>query len=113
MNLYAAWYACRELGVDEAAFVKAIATFTGAAKRLELLAKNDHTIVYRDFAHAPSKVKATMEAVKQQYPERKLIAVLELHTYSSLNEQFMTRIQWGNGQSGCGVLYFIRAMHWS
>lgn len=89
MNLYAAWYACRELGVTEAAFVQAIASFTGAAKRMELLAKNDHTTVYRDFAHAPSKVKATMEAVRQQYPGRRLIAVLELHTYSSLNEQFM------------------------
>jgi UDP-N-acetylmuramate: L-alanyl-gamma-D-glutamyl-meso-diaminopimelate ligase len=89
MNLYAAWYACRELGVTEAAFIAAIASFTGASKRLEVLAKNEQTTVFRDFAHAPSKVKATMEAVKQQYPDRKLIALLELHTYSSLNEQFM------------------------
>jgi len=89
MNLYAAWYACRELGVTEAVFIQAISTFTGAAKRLELMAKNEQTTVFRDFAHAPSKVKATMEAVKQQYPDRKLIALLELHTYSSLNEQFM------------------------
>ncbi|MFT3822459.1 MAG: Mur ligase family protein [Chitinophagaceae bacterium] len=89
LNLHAAWYVCKELGIDVAAFVDAIGSFTGAAKRLELLATGKDTNVYRDFAHAPSKVKATMEAVKQQYPGRKLIAVLELHTYSSLNEQFM------------------------
>jgi UDP-N-acetylmuramate: L-alanyl-gamma-D-glutamyl-meso-diaminopimelate ligase len=56
---------------------------------LELLAKNDSTVFYRDFAHAPSKVKATIEAVKNQFPDRKFIAALELHTYSSLNEAFM------------------------
>lgn len=106
MNLYAAWYACRELGVDEIAFVQAMANFTGAAKRLELLAKNDQTIVYRDFAHAPSKVKATMEAVKQQYPERKLIAVLELHTYSSLNEQFMKEYNGAMDKADAAAVFY-------
>jgi UDP-N-acetylmuramate: L-alanyl-gamma-D-glutamyl-meso-diaminopimelate ligase len=53
------------------------------------LQKNDQTTIYRDFAHAPSKVKATIDAVKKQLPHRKLIALLELHTYSSLNEKFM------------------------
>ena len=89
LNLNAAYYACRELGITEDDFIKAIADFTGASKRLELLASGKSTNVYRDFAHAPSKVKATIEAVKEQYPDRKLIALLELHTYSSLNEQFM------------------------
>lgn len=106
MNLYAAWYACRELGVDEVAFVQAMASFTGAAKRLELLAKNDQTIVYRDFAHAPSKVKATMEAVKQQFPERKLIAVLELHTYSSLNEQFMKEYSGAMDKADAAAVFY-------
>lgn len=106
MNLYAAWYACRELGVDEVAFVQAMANFTGAAKRLELLAKNDQTIVYRDFAHAPSKVKATMEAVKQQFPERKLIAVLELHTYSSLNEQFMKEYSGAMDKADAAAVFY-------
>ncbi|AXY75109.1 peptidoglycan synthetase [Paraflavitalea soli] len=106
MNLYAAWYACRELGVDEVAFVQAMASFTGASKRLELLAKNDQTIVYRDFAHAPSKVKATMEAVKQQYPERKLIAVLELHTYSSLNEQFMKEYNGAMDKADAAAVFY-------
>lgn len=89
LNIHAAYLACKELGVDAKEFVTAIASFTGASKRLELLATNAHTNVYRDFAHAPSKVKATIEAVKQQFPERRLIGALELHTYSSLNEQFM------------------------
>jgi UDP-N-acetylmuramate: L-alanyl-gamma-D-glutamyl-meso-diaminopimelate ligase len=89
LNLNAAWLACKELGLTSQHFIKAIGSFTGAAKRLELLAKNDTTVFYRDFAHAPSKVKATIEAVKNQFPDRKFIAALELHTYSSLNEAFM------------------------
>lgn len=89
LNLNAAWLACKELGLTAPQFIKAISSFTGAAKRLELLAKNDSTVFYRDFAHAPSKVKATIEAVKNQFPNKKFIAVLELHTYSSLNEAFM------------------------
>lgn len=89
MNAMAAYYACLQLGISTEAFLQSIASFTGAAKRLELLAKSDVANVYRDFAHAPSKVKATVEAVKKQFPERKLIAILELHTYSSLNVNFM------------------------
>jgi UDP-N-acetylmuramate: L-alanyl-gamma-D-glutamyl-meso-diaminopimelate ligase len=89
LNLSAAYFACRELGITGADFVKGIGSFAGAANRLELIASNATTTVYRDFAHAPSKVKATINAVKQQYPDRKLMAVLELHTYSSLNEKFM------------------------
>lgn len=88
-NVQAAYLVCREMGITAADFVKAIGSFTGASKRLELLASGDHVQVYRDFAHAPSKVKATMQAVRQQFPDRRLVAVLELHTYSSLNEQFM------------------------
>jgi UDP-N-acetylmuramate: L-alanyl-gamma-D-glutamyl-meso-diaminopimelate ligase len=89
LNLHAAFFTCKKLGVSTKTFVDAISNFTGASKRLEVLAKSDDVIVFRDFAHAPSKVKATIEAVAQQYPSRKLIAVLELHTYSSLNNQFM------------------------
>ena len=89
LNLHAAYLVCKELGVGTDIFIKAIADFAGASKRLELLSENDDHNIYRDFAHAPSKVKATIDAVKQQFPNRKLIAVLELHTYSSLNENFM------------------------
>ncbi|NML23324.1 peptidoglycan synthetase [Pseudoflavitalea sp. G-6-1-2] len=106
LNLHAAWYACEELGVDAAAFTAAIASFTGAAKRLELMAKSAGTAVYRDFAHAPSKVKATIDAVKQQYPERTLIAVLELHTYSSLNEQFMEQYNGAMEKADKAVVYY-------
>lgn len=89
LNLQAAWLVCKELGVGAQVFVKAITTFAGAAKRLEILAESKNFTLYRDFAHAPSKVTATIQAVKQQFPDRKLIAVLELHTFSSLNENFM------------------------
>ncbi|MEO5996821.1 MAG: Mur ligase family protein [Chitinophagaceae bacterium] len=89
LNLNAAWLVCKELGMETSIFLEAISNFTGAAKRLELIAMNDKLRVYRDFAHAPSKVKATMEAIRQQFPTKKLIAILELHTYSSLNTGFM------------------------
>ena len=88
-NLFAAYYACKELGIATKDFLNAIASFTGASKRLELMTSNNSINVYRDFAHAPSKVKATIEAVKHQYPNRKLIAILELHTYSSLSKDFL------------------------
>ena len=88
-NLFAAYYACKELGIVTKDFLNAIANFTGASKRLELMTSNHSINVYRDFAHAPSKVKATIEAVKHQYPNRKLIAILELHTYSSLSKDFL------------------------
>ena len=89
LNLHAAWLVVNQLGVTADAFAKAISSFTGAAKRLELIAKNNSTVFYRDFAHAPSKVKATIEAAKAQFPGKRLVGVLELHTYSSLNEAFM------------------------
>ncbi|HKG68311.1 MAG TPA: Mur ligase family protein, partial [Segetibacter sp.] len=89
LNLHAAWYVCKYFKIDAGSFVNAISNFTGASKRLEKIAENKGTIVYRDFAHAPSKVKATMESVKKQYPDRKLIAIFELHTFSSLNKDFI------------------------
>ena len=108
MNLWAAYYACKELGVSAADFVPAIASFTGAAKRLELMASNETTHVYRDFAHAPSKVKATIEALKQQYPNRKLIGILELHTFSSLNEQFMNEYRGAMDQADDAVVFYSK-----
>lgn len=90
LNIHAALLVCKALGIGDIDFLAAIATFKGAAKRMELVAKNEQTAFYRDFAHAPSKVKATIQALRKQYPHRKLIAVLELHTYSSLNAAFMS-----------------------
>lgn len=108
MNLYAAFYACKELGITATDFVAAIAGFTGAAKRLELLAACPTTRVYRDFAHAPSKVKATIEAVKQQYPNRKLIGILELHTFSSLNEAFMAEYKGAMDKADLAVVFYSK-----
>ena len=89
LNLQAAYNVCKELGINDVDFANAIAGFTGAAKRLEILVQNKEYNIYRDFAHAPSKVTASINAVKQQFPQRKLVAVLELHTFSSLNANFM------------------------
>lgn len=108
MNLYAAYYACAEIGVTAADFVQAIANFTGASKRLELLSSNDNLNVYRDFAHAPSKVKATIEAVKQQYPNRELIAILELHTFSSLNEAFMSEYNGALAKADTAIVFYSK-----
>ncbi len=108
MNLYAAYYACKEIGVKANDFVTAIADFTGASKRLELLASNSNVNVYRDFAHAPSKVKATIEAVKQQYPNRKLIGILELHTFSSLNEKFMLEYDGALSKADVAIVFYSK-----
>ena len=89
LNMQAAYHVCKELNVDAHIFAAAISGFTGAARRLELLGESAETKVYRDFAHAPSKVAASVNALKQQYPGKILIAILELHTFSSLNENFM------------------------
>ena len=88
-NIEAAHQVCRLLSISDEEFYKAISSFKGAARRLELLAENSFTAVYKDFAHSPSKLKATVEAVKKQFPERELTAVIELHTFSSLNENFL------------------------
>ncbi len=88
-NLNGAKLILEDLGVEDEEFYKAIATFKGAAKRLETLGKNDNTLIFKDFAHAPSKVMATTKAVKELYPNRKLVACLELHTFSSLNVNFL------------------------
>ncbi|MGM0625101.1 MAG: UDP-N-acetylmuramate--L-alanine ligase [Bacteroidota bacterium] len=88
-NIEAARLICTEAGLDDEFFYKALQDFRGAARRLQLLAENKSTSVYLDFAHAPSKVKATCHAVKEQYPDKKLIACLELHTFSSLSKDFI------------------------
>ncbi|MNK11394.1 UDP-N-acetylmuramate--L-alanine ligase [compost metagenome] len=91
MNLNAAKLICAQLDISSEAFDQAIASFTGAAKRLEGLLSVGETNVYKDFAHSPSKLKATIEAVKAQFPNRKLVACIELHTFSSLNKNFLVQ----------------------
>ena len=88
-NLAGAKWICQNMGVDEADFYEAIASFKGASKRLEKIAESKIAVAYKDFAHSPSKVAATTKAVKEQYPSRKVVACLELHTYSSLNAAFL------------------------
>lgn len=92
-NLAGAKLICEQMGVDEFAFYKAIVSFKGADKRLQKIAENDTSVIFKDFAHAPSKVIATTNAVKAQYKERRLLACLELHTYSSLNPTFLKQYQ--------------------
>ena len=88
-NLAGAKWICQHVGIDEDDFYEAIVTFSGASKRLEKIAQSESTVVFKDFAHSPSKVMATTNAVKNQYKNRTLLACLELHTYSSLNADFL------------------------
>ena len=88
-NLNGARLVCEQIGINSQEFYSAIQSFKGASKRLETVAKNSTTHVLKDFAHSPSKLQATTKAVKDQYPERELIACIELHTFSSLNQEFL------------------------
>ena len=90
-NLEGARWICQLMGVQQEDFYEAIATFKGASKRLEKIGEGPSSIAYKDFAHSPSKVKATTQALKNQYPARTLLACLELHTYSSLNPEFLSQ----------------------
>ena len=89
LNMQAARLACESEGISSADFYSYITTFKGAARRLELVGKNETASLFKDFAHSPSKLSATIHAVKTQFPERKLIACIELHTFSSLNKEFL------------------------
>ena len=105
-NLAGAKWICQHMGIDEDDFYEAIASFTGASKRLEKIAENSQTVIFKDFAHSPSKVKATTEAVKKQYAQREVIACLELHTYSSLNAEFLSEYQGALDQADKAVVFY-------
>ena len=90
-NLNGALLVCEEVGVSKADFYAAIQSFSGASKRLELVKRTENSVMYKDFAHSPSKLKATTQALKTQFPERELIACMELHTFSSLNKEFLSQ----------------------
>jgi UDP-N-acetylmuramate: L-alanyl-gamma-D-glutamyl-meso-diaminopimelate ligase len=106
LNLNAAYLVCKELGVTVDQFIGSIADFKGASKRLEVLAVGNDSIVFRDFAHAPSKLNATIDAVRQQFPERKLVAVFELHTFSSLNSKFMNEYAGSMDKADDAVVFY-------
>ena len=105
-NLAGAKWICQCMGVDEADFYEAIASFKGASKRLEKIAESNNKVAYKDFAHSPSKVSATTKAVKAQYPDRKLIACLELHTYSSLNAEFLKEYEGALDAADVPVVFY-------
>lgn len=105
-NLEGARLICNQMGVMDEDFYEAIATFSGAQNRLERLATGPEGTVYKDFAHAPSKVKATVAAVHNQYPESRIVAVLELHTYSSLNPEFLEEYKNTLDQADAALVFY-------
>lgn len=107
-NMMAAMHACVYAGITEAQFFEAIQSFKGTAKRLETLYESADSIIYRDFAHAPSKLKATINAVKHLYPQRRLIAAYELHTYSSLNKAFLPQYRDSMQEADVKAVLFSR-----
>lgn len=106
MNLEGARLVCNLLEIKDEVFYNAIQSYKGASNRLELIASNDVCSVFRDFAHAPSKLSATIKAVKEQYPARKLVACFELHTYSSLNIDFLTQYKGCMDEADEAIVYF-------
>jgi len=105
-NMAGAQWICQLMGIDKMDFIEAISSFAGASKRLEKLAENDTSVLFKDFAHSPSKVAATVEAVKKQYPKRELVACLELHTYSSLNATFIKDYKGTLQQADKAVVFY-------
>ncbi|WP_417290226.1 UDP-N-acetylmuramate--L-alanine ligase [Corallibacter sp.] len=105
-NLAGAKWICQHMGIDEDDFYEAIATFKGASKRLEKIAESATSVAYKDFAHSPSKVEATTKAVKEQYKNRTLVACLELHTYSSLNAEFLKEYKGALDAADVAVVFY-------
>lgn len=106
MNLNGARLVCHKLGLSNEQFYEAIQSFKGAAKRLELVSKTDNFAFYKDFAHSPSKLKATTQATKQQFGNRKILACMELHTFSSLNETFLAEYKGAMNDADEAIVYF-------
>lgn len=106
MNLNGAMQVCKQLGIAETDFMNAIQTFKGAAKRLEMVYKTNTFNFYKDFAHSPSKLKATTNAVKKQFPQRKLVACMELHTFSSLTEEFLNEYKGAMDLADVAIVYY-------
>jgi UDP-N-acetylmuramate: L-alanyl-gamma-D-glutamyl-meso-diaminopimelate ligase len=96
---------CHEVGISDHQFYSAMSTFEGAANRLEKLGENAQTVIYKDFAHSPSKLQATVNAMKEQYPNRRLTAVMELHTFSSLNKDFLQEYHGGMDKADTAIVF--------
>ena len=108
-NLNASRLVCEELGVSEDMYLEAIQSFTGASKRLELVKESDNSAIYKEFAHSPSKLKATSAAMKKQFSDRKLVACMELHTFSSLKEEFLKQYSHCMDEPDTAIVYFSPA----
>ena len=105
-NLQAAMLACHCIGVAPDDFYREISTFTGASNRLEKICETENAVAYKDFAHSPSKLKATVNAVRERYPNKKLIACMELHTFSSLMADFLPQYKGCMAEADVAYVYF-------
>jgi UDP-N-acetylmuramate: L-alanyl-gamma-D-glutamyl-meso-diaminopimelate ligase len=105
-NMMGAMHVCNGMGINNVDFLVAMQDFTGAGKRLQKVTETDSFVMFKDFAHSPSKLKATTSAVKEQYPSRKLYAYMELHTFSSLNKQFLPLYKNAMEKADVAVVYF-------
>lgn len=106
MNINGAMKVLNQIGINDEDFLNAVISFKGASKRLELIGKNNNTHIFKDFAHSPSKLKATINAVKNQFPDRKLVACIELHTFSSLNKEFLQQYKGCMDNADYPVVYY-------
>ena len=107
-NLNAAMLVCKELGVKEDKFYEKIKSFSGASNRLELISQTKNSAIYKDFAHSPSKLRATINAVKSQFQNRQLVACMELHTFSSLNSEFLKQYSGCMDESDIAIVFFSK-----
>ena len=105
-NMQAAMLACHCIGVAPDDFYREISTFTGASNRLEKIAETETSVAYKDFAHSPSKLKATINAVRERYPKKKLVACMELHTFSSLMADFLPQYKGCMAEADIAYVYF-------
>lgn len=105
-NMEAARLACRQIGVTDQQFYSVIKDFPGASNRLQKIVETEKAVAFKDFAHSPSKLKATVNAVKSQFPERQLIACMELHTFSSLTEDFLPQYAACMEQADMAFVYY-------
>ncbi len=105
-NVQAAIKVCKEIGITETQALEAIASFTGAARRLEKVFETPQLSVFRDFAHAPSKLKATLNAVREAYANHYLVACFELHTFSSLTAEFLSEYAHSMDSADTSIVYY-------
>jgi UDP-N-acetylmuramate: L-alanyl-gamma-D-glutamyl-meso-diaminopimelate ligase len=106
LNLNGARLVCNNLGISDTQFYSSIQSFKGASKRLERIAGNDESTIFKDFAHSPSKLMATLKAVKEQYPDKQLVACMELHTFSSLSQEFLSHYKGCMDAADRAIVYF-------